>query len=136
MPPAEYAANVRAAVANRLLADKTIEDEANRFWHEITMRQYVFERAEAEAAAMRAVGQPELARWARTLLLSDDARRLCVVVQPSMGVAAAPPPAAGAAADADAPPTPSVRVIDPEAFAASAPLHPRIEHALPAVVEK
>ena len=130
MPATEYAANVRAASANRLLADKAIEDEASRFWHELASRQYHFERAEAEAAAMRAISQADLAKWAREMLLSADSRRLCIAVQPPRGVAAE-----GAAddsnADTEAAPLASAQVTDPTAFAMGMPLHPRIERPPP-----
>ena len=71
MKPADYASNVRSAVANRLLADKTIEDVCSRFWPEIDHRQYAFERPETEAAAMRTVPQAEFVEWAEELLLSE-----------------------------------------------------------------
>ena len=88
MRPAEYESNVRAAVANKLLADKTIEDLAQRYWFEIDMRLYRFERAEEEAAAMRGVKQAELVRWMKACLLSKHARRLNSVVHARAGPAA------------------------------------------------
>ena len=45
MSAAAYEAHVKAAVANRLLDDKTIDDEASRHWAEIDGRSFGFDRA-------------------------------------------------------------------------------------------
>ncbi|KOO22827.1 insulin-degrading enzyme-like protein [Chrysochromulina tobinii] len=57
MPAAEYRSNQQAAIDNRLLDDKSIEDEAMRYWSEIDGQSYAFRRAEEEAEAMRATSQ-------------------------------------------------------------------------------
>ena len=83
MPREEYVGNVKSAVANRLLADKSIGEEAVRYWFDIDMRRYEFERAEKEAAAMRDVKQKDLVKWLEANLLTPKkAKRLSVVVTP------------------------------------------------------
>ena len=127
MPAKEYESNVRACVSNRLLSDKTIEDVCNRFWFEIEQRQYAFDRAEVEAAAMRSVTQADLASWAKAHLLATDARRLSVVIEARTGPAAEPAGSAGAASKA------SAVIDDPTAFTASLKQVQRTQRALPAV---
>ena len=134
MPRDEYDSNMSAAVANRLLADKSIDDECQRFWFEIEARQHRFARAEEEAAAMRATSQAELVKWAKTALLSVDARRLAVIVRPQPP-SAAPNAVEGdnAAAAASGGGREDEVVVDPKAFAARLPLHLRDERPLPEV---
>lgn len=121
MPKDEYASNVQAAVANRLLADKTIDSEAGRYWSEIDMRTYAFTKAEDEAGKMRATTQAQLAAFAKKALLADDARRLSVIVRPQKG-----------ATDADK--ATRGTIDDPAAFAESQPQHPRNFGKLPTVL--
>ena len=98
MPKEEFASNVAAAVENRMLDDKTIEDEAGRFWFEIDMRTFAFERAEAEAAAIRKTSQAELVAWFRKGFLSSaHARRLSIAITPAGGAAASTVAAASTA---------------------------------------
>jgi secreted Zn-dependent insulinase-like peptidase len=122
MKPSEYAAHVRSAAANRLLADKTIEDEASRFWHEIDMRTYRFDLAEAEAAAMRECPQEELVGWIEENLLADTTPRLTVVVQPPNKAPLASKSEGGRAVNL---------VGDPRSFSASLSPAARQEGTLP-----
>lgn len=83
MPAAEYRSNQQAAIDNRLLDDKSIEDEAMRYWSEIDGQSYAFRRAEEEAEAMRATSQQLLVRWLRESFLSPQtAKRLVVAIAP------------------------------------------------------
>jgi hypothetical protein len=83
MPAAEYKSNQQAAIDNRLLDDKSIEDEAMRYWSEIDGQSYAFRRAEEEAEAMRATSQQLLVRWLRESFLSPQtAKRLVVAIAP------------------------------------------------------
>ena len=138
MSPSAFEAHVAAAAENRMLDDKNIDEEAARYWFEIDMCAYAFGRAEAEAAAVRQVGQVELADWIEEVLLSDRARRLSIAIEPNKdGGAAADAKgddASRANADRDADAIANrANVEDPAAFAASLPPHPRGEGALPAV---
>ena len=95
MPAAEYRSNQQAAVDNRLLDDKSIEDEAMRYWSEIDGQSYAFRRAEEEAEAMRATSQQLLVRWLRESFLSPQtAKRLVVAIAPGTA-----PVSTGTAAD-------------------------------------
>jgi hypothetical protein len=83
MPAAEYRSNQQAAIDNRLLDDKSIEDEAMRYWSEIDGQSYAFRRAEEEAEAMRTTSQQLLVRWLRESFLSPQtAKRLVVAIAP------------------------------------------------------
>ena len=124
MPKAEYASNVNAAVANGLLADKTIDEEASRYWQELDMRTYAFTKAEDEAAAMRATTQAQLATFAKRMFLSDAARKLSVIVRPVEG-----------AAKGEAGKAKGGSIDDPGAFATSMPPHPRNQGKLPTVTK-
>ena len=95
MPAAEYRSNQQAAVDNRLLDDKSFEDEAMRYWSEIDGQSYAFRRAEEEAEAMRATSQQLLVRWLRESFLSPQtAKRLVVAIAPGTA-----PVSTGTAAD-------------------------------------
>ena len=78
MRPATFGANVDAAVANKLRDDVNLADESARIIDEIHSQQFIFDRAEREAAAMRGVTHAALVAWARKVLLKEDARRLSV----------------------------------------------------------
>ena len=54
MAPKEYSGHVQSAVANRLLADKSIEDEAMRYFFELETRQYEFGRGRLQRRRRRA----------------------------------------------------------------------------------
>eukprot|EP00966_Prymnesium_polylepis_P013810 318524-Prymnesium_polylepis.1 len=76
MSRATFAANVEAAAANTLRDDHNLAEEVQRGLEEISSRQYVWDRAELQAAAMRALEQPELCGWAKRVLLGEDRRSL------------------------------------------------------------
>ena len=78
MRPSEYAANVAACVSYLLRDDRNAAEESDRNLAEIESRQYVWDRAEREASAMRAISQAELAAWAKDVLLREDARGLSI----------------------------------------------------------
>ena len=71
MRAAQYTATLEATVANMLRDDLSLDDEYSRYQPEIETRQYVWDRAQREAAEMRNVTQGELAAWARQSLLGD-----------------------------------------------------------------
>ena len=101
MPAAEYRSNQQAAIDNRLLDDKSIEDEAMRYWSEIDGQSYAFRRAEEEAEAMRATSQQLLVRWLRESFLSPQtAKRLVVAIAPGTTETAADTAATATAATA------------------------------------
>ena len=77
MRASRYLANVDAAVANKLRDDVNISDESMRLIAEIESEQYVFDRAEREAEQMKGVSQPEMAAWAKRVLI-ERPRRLSV----------------------------------------------------------
>jgi hypothetical protein len=56
----------------------SLAEETDRLLAEIQSRQYVWDRAEREAAAMRTLAQAELCAWAREALLGAGARSLSV----------------------------------------------------------
>ena len=87
MAPAACARNVAAAAANKLIDDHNLGDEASRYFSEIKAQQYMWGRAEAEAAAMRKLDQAEFAAWAADVLCRRP-RRLSVHVRPPKGDAA------------------------------------------------
>jgi secreted Zn-dependent insulinase-like peptidase len=87
MAPAAYARNVAAAAANKLIDDHNLGDEASRYFSEIKAQQYMWGRAEAEAAAMRKLDQAEFAAWAADVLC-ERPRRLSIHVRPPKGDAA------------------------------------------------
>ena len=100
MTEAAYARNVAAAVANRLVDDHNLGEEAARYFSEIEAQTLAFDRAEVEAAAMQAVPRPALATWARGVLLPGGAlgRRLSVhIYKPALPVAPTPGGATGSA---------------------------------------
>lgn len=78
MAPEAFQANVEAAVANKLRDDVNLSDEARRLVGEIASEQFIFDRAEREAAEMRKITHAELVAWARQVLLQKEARGLSV----------------------------------------------------------
>ena len=114
MPAAEYRSNQQAAVDNRLLDDKSIEDEAMRYWSEIDGQSYAFRRAEEEAEAMRATSQQLLVRWLRESFLSPQAaKRLVVAIAPGTAPVSTGTAAETAATAATAPVTAPVTATAP-----------------------
>merc|ERR1712087_511469 len=81
MPSSEFERHVEGAINNRLEEDRSIHEEAARFFAEVESRQYVFDRPAREAAALRAIKQQEFASWAREVLLGSSVRRLSVHVR-------------------------------------------------------
>eukprot|EP00967_Tisochrysis_lutea_P145904 scaffold274513_cov33-Tisochrysis_lutea.AAC.7 len=71
---------VESAITCKLQDDNSMLDEASRFFSEIETRQFIFDRAEREAAALRATTREDLAQWARDRLVGSSARRLSVHV--------------------------------------------------------
>ena len=53
-------------------------EESDRVLGEIESRQYVWDRAEREAAAMRAISQSELVGWAKGALLKEGIKALSI----------------------------------------------------------
>mmetsp|Transcript_41353 Transcript_41353/g.94825 ORF Transcript_41353/g.94825 Transcript_41353/m.94825 type:complete len:296 (+) Transcript_41353:3-890(+) len=80
MPAAEYKKNIDSAVENKLQDDHNMLEEAERFFSEIGSFQYVFDRAEKEAAEMAVVEQAELVTWVHSSFLSESKRVLSVHV--------------------------------------------------------
>lgn len=75
---AAYASNV-AACASRMLRDDTnLAEEADRVLAEIESRQYAWDRAEREAAAVSRISRAELVAWAHGVLLNPETRGLSV----------------------------------------------------------
>ena len=89
---------MQAAVANRLIDDRNLGDESARLVAEIETEQYLFDRAELEAEAMRALSQAELATWARQVLLKDAGRLSVHAHRGSVGAPDEEPLPPGAAA--------------------------------------
>ena len=58
--------------------DHNLSEEVQRYLSEIESRQYMFDRAEREAAELSALTQAELCGWAKSMLLGDGRRALCV----------------------------------------------------------
>uniref|UniRef100_A0A7S0NWL7 Uncharacterized protein n=1 Tax=Calcidiscus leptoporus TaxID=127549 RepID=A0A7S0NWL7_9EUKA len=78
MGRASFSANLAAAVANTLRDDHNLAEEVQRVAGEIASRQYVWDRAEQQAAAMRGIEQSEFCGWAKRTLLGEGRRALCV----------------------------------------------------------
>ena len=129
MRPATYAANVSACVSSMLRDDHSLADESDRLLAEIASRQYVFDRAEREAAAMRSVTQAELATWARSALLREGTRSLSIhahegaVTEPHALPAPRTPSGVVAA----------VALAQPEAFKAGLPIWRQADQPMPSV---
>jgi len=126
MTASEFSRHVEAAVANRLQESRSIHEEAMRLFAEVESRQYVFDRADREAAALRATEQQPLAVWAREALLGASARRLSVHVHKGsehadLDVATCPLPAGAS------------RLRDARAFKADLPTAAAPELPLPPV---
>jgi len=122
-----YARNVEAAVANRLVDDHNMQEEAMRYFSEIENRARCFDRAEIEAQAMQRVKQPELAEFARRVLLPGGSsnRRMSVHVYRRGGEMGA----------LEVEPTPdgAVPIDDPDAFKAPLAHYTPPHGPLPAV---
>ena len=78
MGHAAFSANLAAAVANTLRDDHNLAEEVQRVVEEIASRQYVWDRAEQQAAAMRDIEQSEFCGWAKRTLLGEGRRSLSV----------------------------------------------------------
>ena len=160
LPANEYATNQQAAIDGHLLDDKSIDEEACRYWFEIDMRTYCFSRAEDEAEAMRATSQTDLVRWLRQAFLTEQAsRRLTIAISPATAAADAAKAAPTADKGGPMPPRRTTRsagrgakapeattslltmndseaeqVSDPAALVASLEKVPRVAAPLPAIV--
>ncbi|KAG2427393.1 hypothetical protein HYH02_014613 [Chlamydomonas schloesseri] len=108
--PTEFAVAVEELAKAKLEKPKKLGDLANRWWSEIQHGTYVFNRQEAEVAALRSLRPAELLAFARELLGPATCRKLSVQVRgkaeaarkAQAGASAADPDAAGpdaAAAD-------------------------------------
>ena len=121
MRRAAFATNVEAAAANKLLDDHNLAEEMQRGLVEIESRQYCWDRAEQEAAAIRAVSLAELCAWAKENLLG--AARHALSVHSHEGSIAQPenqPMAEG-----------GVAVNDAAAFKANLPIFRRADRPMP-----
>jgi insulysin len=56
--------------------DKTLNQETNRYWSEVVLRRYTFDRREQKAAAVRAVTKAELLVFFETHVAVNSERRL------------------------------------------------------------
>ena len=94
-----FLTNVEACAANKLREDHNLAEEMQRSLAEIESRQYCWDRAEREAAALRAVTQAELCSWAKHSLLGEGRRALSIYShEGSVGNPGEQPMAAGATA--------------------------------------
>ena len=94
-----FLTNVEACAANKLREDHNLAEEMQRSLAEIESRQYCWDRAERETAALRAVTQAELCSWAKHSLLGEGRRALSIYShEGSVGNPDEQPMAAGATA--------------------------------------
>ena len=126
MRAAQYTATLEATVANMLRDDHSLEDEYSRYQPEIETRQYVWDRAQREAAGMRAITQGELAAWAKQSLLGDGVGRLSIHVH--QGTCVNPDEMPMAAGGARATP---ISAEGREAFKAGLKVYRQPEKAMP-----
>ncbi len=88
-----YSRNVEACVQKKLQEDHNVNDEFQRHGSEIEDRQFLFDRLEREAAALRTIDQQDLTVWARNGLLRLGEGSSCLSVHVyKKGVAVSPPP--------------------------------------------
>lgn len=79
-------------MANKLQEDHSASEEAQRYFAEVESRQFIFDRAEQEAAQMRALPHSALLAWVRDTIIPGGkaCKRLSVFVHPGKDAPAGP----------------------------------------------
>lgn len=84
MKPDEFSAYRRAVVLQKLEPDDNMDDQASRYYGEISDGRFCFGRHDVEAKCIVKIDQPSFARWYRERFCeSSERRRLVVSVQSS-----------------------------------------------------
>lgn len=71
MPADEFQRHIEALAAQKLEKPKSMSSQFNKYWNEISLQQYHFDRAEVEVELLRAVIAEELLDFYKNFIVRD-----------------------------------------------------------------
>lgn len=71
MPADEFQRHIEALAAQKLEKPKSMTSQFNKYWNEIALQQYHFNRAETEVAILRAITAEELLDFYNNFIVRD-----------------------------------------------------------------
>jgi secreted Zn-dependent insulinase-like peptidase len=70
----QFSKHVHSVIARKSEKDKTLVNESNRHWHEITLRRYTFDRAAREVRHLERISHQMLVEFFNTYVLNPETR--------------------------------------------------------------